>query len=58
LFQSQEFQNALMGDADTMGMKLPFVVYPSVENVIFGQGLETIGGTAGITADTPRADGN
>ena len=53
--QSQEFQSALMGDAETMGMQLPFVVYPSVENVIFGPGLKELGGTAGITAETPRA---
>lgn len=45
----------MMGDAETMGMQLPFVVYPSVENVIFGPALESLGGTAGITADTPRA---
>jgi hypothetical protein len=46
-----------MPDAPRMGMQLPFRCFASVENIIYGPGLEEMGGKAGVTADTPRSDG-
>ena len=45
-----------MPDAENMGMELPFKCMASVENVIYGPGIEEIGGHAGVMKHTPRSD--
>jgi hypothetical protein len=55
--QSEEYQKALMPDVTQMGMKLPYRCMASYENVIYGPALTEMGGTPGVSADTPRSDG-